>query len=236
MIWILTLVGLTGFTLLLWIGVPQVAKLIAIKRLGNICREHGFLCLTYDDGPSEALTIKLLKVLEEKNAKATFYLLGEKIERDNIILGMIASSGHEVGTHSFQHLNAWTNLPQKVFNDLRRGIDTILGEGLELRLIRPPYGKINLLTLIYIWSKKLKIGWWTHDSTDTWENPVPVEAIVTSLASNNGGVVLMHDFDRVHNNEMNEYVISLTKKLIELSERNNLKIVTQSEILGKMEW
>ena len=64
------------------------------------------ICLTFDDGPTEE-TEAILSILAEHNAKATFFLLGERIELHPEIMRQIQSEGHGIGNHGYAHLDGW---------------------------------------------------------------------------------------------------------------------------------
>src|SRR6476660_8057507 len=77
---------------------PQVFKRARIRFLRRFCQETGTLVLTYDDGPSSELTPRVLELLAEFDAKATFFLLGRQVPGRHHIIQRIADAGHEIGT------------------------------------------------------------------------------------------------------------------------------------------
>jgi peptidoglycan/xylan/chitin deacetylase (PgdA/CDA1 family) len=99
------------------------------------------IALTYDDGPNDPYTLRLLEVLAKHNVQATFFLIGQFVRRRPEIVREIAKAGHVVGNHTFSH-------PALVFQS-SRGIRTEIAEcdraladavGEHSNLFRPPFG------------------------------------------------------------------------------------------------
>ena len=120
------------------------------------CRKN-ILVLTFDDGPGNRLTPAILGLLTEYNAKATFFLLGRNVVGRESIVKQITASGHEIGSHGYDHLHHWKVSPVRAIIDIKRGwqaIDDALGRQSRTYPFRPPYGKMNLASLLYVWAKK----------------------------------------------------------------------------------
>lgn len=103
----------------------------------------GAAALTFDDGPTEH-TGRLLEVLARHEARATFFVLGENVERYPRQAAAIAAAGHELGNHSWSHPNAWRTPTPAVIRQFRRA-DAVIAEaaGRPVRWVRPPYGKFT---------------------------------------------------------------------------------------------
>ena len=107
----------------------------------------GAVYLTFDDGPG-ATTAALLDVLGAEGARATFFLLGREVERDQGLARAILAAGHSVGSHGQDHLNAWRVGSGCAVDDLVRGteqIEQVLG--IRVLRVRPPYGHLLPSTL-----------------------------------------------------------------------------------------
>lgn len=101
------------------------------------------VALTFDDGPNNTSTVRILDTLEKYNARATFFDLGKLVLRYPDVVKREAQLG-EVGTHSYSHQNLNTLTLQQVEEDLRLAKEAhkqVLGE--YPKLIRPPYGNAN---------------------------------------------------------------------------------------------
>jgi len=187
------------------------------------------IVLTYDDGPSEVLTQTIIQLLEANKMKATFFMLGHKLQQNEEIVSALLAAGHEVGSHSYWHLNAWCRSPLAVFRDVEQGL-AAAGKLGATSLFRPPHGKITLASILQVLIRKLTLAWWTIDSSDTWVNPIPVEQIIDQIRREGGGVILMHDHERVNDPERKDYVITLTKMIIRFARTEGYKIVPFGEL------
>ncbi len=227
---VVALLMFVGVMFILIILIPQVIKKQQISGLRRKCQKRKILSLTYDDGPSEELTTELLDLLEREKVSATFYILGMKVDNNLPILKKMQARGHELASHSFAHKHAWKKLPTTIMRDVRQGCEALENMGVKVESFRPPNGKVTIFSYLYFWMRGLSVAWWTHDSTDTWANLSSIEGVVASVKRNKGGVVLMHDFNRTTMPERNQYVIDLTKALIEMAKQEDLRIVPQCEI------
>lgn len=208
---------------------PQFWRYYSQLKLKHKCKKNKYLVLSFDDGPGVVMTPRLLDLLDRNNVKATFFILGSKVEGNESIIARIIMSGHEVGSHGSDHLNAWQTIPWKAIQDIKNGIDALLKIDIHCRLFRPPYGKVNIITWFYTMHKKLKNCWWTNVSGDTFTKLPCPHCFSIKVINQGGGVVLMHDFDR-QESRMN-FVLQVTTYLIEWANIKGLTIVTFGELL-----
>jgi peptidoglycan-N-acetylglucosamine deacetylase len=104
-------------------------------------RRPGELAITFDDGPSEKWTPKLLDVLARWDVKATFFLIGEYAQRQPSLVRRIANEGHLIGNHSWSHPNMALTGKRRVQDELRRTSDALEQiTGSAVRYFRPPFG------------------------------------------------------------------------------------------------
>lgn len=155
------------------------------------------VALTFDDGPHPEGTRAILAALERAHARATFFLVGEQVERSPELAAEVAAAGHEIGVHCQQHRNLMRLTPRQVREDLDRAADVIANAaGRELRAYRPPYGILNMAALAYARTAGWEIFLWRRDGKD-WDagaTPHSIAArIVRRLAP--GDVILLHDGD-----------------------------------------
>ncbi|OIQ36593.1 MAG: hypothetical protein BM555_02445 [Crocinitomix sp. MedPE-SWsnd] len=94
--------------------------------------------LTFDDGPNPEITHYILGLLEQFNAKGTFFCLGEQVEKHPDIYQEIQDRGHTIGNHSMTHPNGWFTSKKKYLSDIEEASKLI-----KSKLFRPPYGKIS---------------------------------------------------------------------------------------------
>jgi len=95
--------------------------------------------LTFDDGPHPEITPFVLEQLAAYHAKASFFCIGNRVERYPSIFQMIVAQGHSVGNHSMHHLNGWRTDTSLYLQDVAKASELI-----NSNLFRPPYGKMNL--------------------------------------------------------------------------------------------
>ena len=219
-------VGLVALGGAAYVAPPMMLRVVQTRRLARLCAQTRSLVLTYDDGPGRELTPRLLDLLAQRGAKATFFLLGRRAQREPTIADRLKGEGHEIGTHSQEHLHAWKTPPGRWARDLAQGIETVARWN-PRPIFRPPYGKITTPGLIAARSWAPKLGWWTVDARDTWSPPrTPDE--VAELAKQ-GGVVLLHDFDREGRAEL---VLDCTRRLLDLADEQGLTVRRLGDVLG----
>ncbi len=150
--------------------------------------------LTFDDGPDEKYTPKLLDVLRENGVKATFFVLAEKAQKYPEIIKRIISEGHEIGLHYLNHSVPLLRSPLRTRKDFKKAHEILTSMGVEVRLFRPPWGLFNPLTYYYAKANNLKVILWTQHAYDwSWWNTA--ENIKNSLLRKikKGSIILLHD-------------------------------------------
>jgi peptidoglycan-N-acetylglucosamine deacetylase len=190
-----------------------------MRKLLNISRT---LVLTYDDGPSDTVTPKLLTLLRHHGAHGTFFMLGRSAKQFPNIADRVTQEGHEIGCHSDQHLNAWKVSPWRAIADIDAGYSALSSWIPPNGTYRPPYGKITLPTYLAIRRRGASIGWWTIDSGDTHNRLPQPQKVAETLISQGGGIVLMHDLER--SAERNDFVLETTSMLLNVAKREAFNI------------
>ncbi len=112
--------------------------------LWQVGTEVPAIALTFDDGPDPRWTPQALKVLAEADAKATFFLVGERALRYPELVEAVVAAGHEIGTHTHRHCDLARATPERIAEELDsadRAINRLTGE--HVRLMRPPWGHID---------------------------------------------------------------------------------------------
>lgn len=149
------------------------------------------IAITFDDGPNEFTTPKILKILKENDVPATFFMLGENVNKNKEIVEKVFKSGHEIGNHSFSH-NQLTLLSNKEMKEEIEKTDQAIFEITRHfpDYIRPPYGSAN--------EELAEIGKrpfieWSVDSRD-WESKNK-ESIIDEVKNQvyPGSILLFHD-------------------------------------------
>jgi peptidoglycan-N-acetylglucosamine deacetylase len=204
------------------------------RRLRKRCRAEGALCLTYDDGPGPETTPELLDLLEERSARATFFLLGRRAEAAPEIVERLIAEGHETACHTHNHLNAWKVTPARAVRDVEHGYQSLSRWLSDRPLFRPPYGKLTPWTRAAARRYESPIAWWTIDSGDTSAALPASEVLEKRIKQAGGGVVLMHDFDREGDSRDSRraFVLETTARAFDVADATGLRVVTMGELMN----
>lgn len=156
----------------------------------------GTVSLTFDDGPSPDFTPAILATLRAWEARASFFVLGSKVEQHPELVRQMASEGHRVGNHSWSHPHLTTLTPDEVIDELARtsaAIEAAIGEAPTTW--RPPYEDWNDEVGAQAQNLGMKVVLWDYatDSND-WKgiSPEHIASIVVDNAVD-GSTILMHD-------------------------------------------
>ena len=210
-------------------ALPHALKQFAIRDLVALCKAQHTVVLTYDDGPSFDLTPKVLQELQRYNVRATFFPSGKNVVATREILDLMCCQGHEIGCHAYSHRNAWNVGPIAAWMDARNGFRALSAWVSTDGLFRPPNGKIDLFTWLMLRISGATLAWWTVDSGDT-RSPLPnPTAVARAVGDAGGAVVLMHDLNR--GAEQNEYVLELTRALLEVAHDRGMVVIPLGVLL-----
>ncbi len=151
------------------------------------------LALTFDDGPEPLYTTLLLDTLNQLGLKATFFLIGQRVEQFPYLARDIVAAGHELGNHSFHHRNLTRLEPVQVDEELL-GTQLAIQQatGVTPRYFRPPGGRYNTSVLRVAASRRLITVFWTDNPGDylLFRERV-LEARLLGRVGN-GGILLLH--------------------------------------------
>ena len=150
--------------------------------------------LTFDDGPNPTWTPRILSLLEEYGAHASFFVVGENVQRWPSLVQRAAEDGDTIGDHTWSHPNL-TNMSQSaVYIELgrdRNWVTTLTGTAPTLW--RPPYEAFNASDVAIATGLDMKMQLWSVDTGD-WQLPGTAVIVIRVMAAlHNGMVVLLHD-------------------------------------------
>lgn len=227
--------GVTSFISLLWVIYGMLATLVIRKTNKRIVKKINTkgIALTFDDGPNEIYTIQLLDLLKRYNAKATFFVVGEKVDRHPEIVRRIHREGHAIGIHHYQHLSSWKLTPSQLKEQLVKTDEAIFrATGEHPTLYRPPWGFFNLFTLQK--AKNLDIIIWSHIFGD-WKTRNCKGNLLEGLRQvpEDGSIVLLHD-DGENPGADDEAPAYMLEKLEKYLEESSKKGVSFSKIEGRL--
>jgi peptidoglycan/xylan/chitin deacetylase (PgdA/CDA1 family) len=145
------------------------------------------IALTFDDGPHAAYTPRVLDLLAEHGVRATFYVLGEHVEKHPALLRRVVAAGHEIGLHGYDH--SLDGLPRQM--ERTRAIVRELGA--EPATVRPPRGRMSLGLLRWSIRNGLPVVLWSFDLEDSrrHEGKALVRRPLREIAA--GDILLQHD-------------------------------------------
>jgi peptidoglycan/xylan/chitin deacetylase (PgdA/CDA1 family) len=170
------------------------------------------LYLTFDDGPHPEHTPPLLDLLARHGAKATFFLIGEQIDRHSALARRIVDEGHTLGNHSFTHPHFETLPLEAQFDEIERTDRALASVSGRSRYgFRPPRGVLPLPLMLRFIRQRRRIAYWSYDSLDYSRRPAPeLVDIIRRHPVRAGDIVLMHD-DSTISLEMLESLIPAWK-------------------------
>jgi len=144
--------------------------------------------LTFDDGPVPEVTPQVLQILKGFDAKATFFCVGDNVNKHPELFTEINADGHAVGNHTFNHLKAWKTPAGEYLRNVEQ-----CRQMFESRLFRPPYGQITPY-LIHQLRKNYQIILWSVLSGDFDQNIPPEKCLQTIIRlTKPGSIVVFHD-------------------------------------------
>ncbi|MGZ4412130.1 MAG: polysaccharide deacetylase family protein [Gaiellaceae bacterium] len=157
---------------------------------------HG-IALTFDDGPHPQGTPAVLEILAHARVRATFFLVGEQVERRPGLAAEIAAAGHEIAVHGYRHTLLLRRTPWELSDDLARAADVIgAATGIQASRYRPPYGVFSTAGLTIARRRGWRPLLWSRWARDWTRNATPMG--IARRATRNltaGDVVLLHDAD-----------------------------------------
>lgn len=198
------------------------SQVTAHIRIKIIDLKKPMIALTFDDGPSEAYTSRIVDKLEAYDARATFFVLGSRIQGKSIqkLLKRSVKNGNEIASHTYDHKNlASLGQEQIKWEETKTKQQIENGCGVSPVLLRPPYGsysttvKQNITVPMILWSIDTR-DWQTRNTEKT------VQAVMQQVSD--GDIILMHD--------IYDSTASAAEQLIPKLAQKGYQMVTVSEL------
>jgi len=185
------------------------------------------IALTFDDGPNPIITPQILDILAKENIKASFFVIGHKIEEQKELLNRIYSEGHTIGNHSFSHTKQLTtSSTKKLIEDFSLCSETIKNVINENPLFfRPPFGVTNPRYNRAIKNLNMMSIGWSVRSLDTKTNDVAKLYNRTIKKISTGSILLFHDTQEV--------TVEVLPKIIKYCKNNGINIVSLPELINE---
>ena len=197
-----------------WTKTPQTIKKLLRNYIWDVPNTTNTIYLTFDDGPIPEVTEWVLDVLKEENSKATFFCIGDNIQKYPAIFQKVLAENHSIGNHTFNHLKGWkTPTKEYIKNTLLCQSQFTIHSSQFRKLFRPPYGKIKLSQARKLRKLGYKIIMWDVISFD-FDQTISREKCLENVLKNveSGSIIVFHDSKKAWKNL--EYVLPKTLKFL----------------------
>lgn len=189
---------------------------------------HKYIALTFDDGPMPGSTNRILETLDQYDAKATFFMLGNNVQANPDLAKKVADNGHEIANHSITHADlnkVSAEQVRKEMIDSKKLIENITGK--TPTLFRPPYGSKNDAVHEIANETEQSIALWSIDTYD-WQHLNP-NATFEKVKANvkPGSIILMHD--------IHQESADALPRVMEFLDEEGYEFVTMTELLPYIE-
>jgi len=219
-----------------WAGLQSMWPTAQVYGRTFIGLERGSPCiaLTYDDGPNDPCTLRLLEVLDRYSVKATFFVLGQFVRQKPEIVRALAAAGHVIGNHSWDH-------PRLIFAseaELRHQVEQTQSAivdacGVTPTLFRPPYGGRRPGTLQTVRALGLEPVMWNVTCYD-WKPTSSEKVFAHAQRQIRGGdVLLMHDGDQRGMGADRGHTVEATERVVQHCKSQGYQFVTIPEMMKK---
>lgn len=185
-----------------WVKTNTWIKKIFNNLVWDIPNSDKRIYLTFDDGPIPNVTEWVLEILKSEDIKATFFCIGDNIQKHSEVYKRILAEGHQTGNHTFNHLNGWNTESNHYIENFKLCETEHLKLNTEHSfLFRPPYGKIKPSQSKTIRQFGYKIIMWDVLSYD-FDSTVSEEKCLENVISNTeqGSIIVFHDSVKAEKN------------------------------------
>ena len=205
-----------------------------MKRIRNLYfhgnRNLKMVALTFDDGPCKE-TNEVLRLLKREKVKATFFVLGKKIEGNEEIIKRIINEKHELGNHGYSHKSLIFRSNKFIFEEIKKCDDLLLKKfKIGTNLFRPPYFNFGLNALVVTYGLKKKVIFCDVSSKDWKLKDVDFVAERVLKMVKPGSIINLHDY--LENIGPNKNIVKITEKIICGLKQRRYKFVTVSKLLN----
>jgi peptidoglycan/xylan/chitin deacetylase (PgdA/CDA1 family) len=188
--------------------IPFFLPLIIPTLTWKVKTHDKVLYLTFDDGPHPEITPWVLQQLESYQAKATFFCVGQNVEKHSATFEKVIAAGHAVGNHTFNHLSAWSHSERAYLNNI-----DACAKWVNSDLFRPPYGRIVPWQIQKIKDKGYEIIMWDILTRD-YDHKIDIEQSIAATVKHAkpGSVIVFHDSVKA-GNQLKQILPEVLKQL-----------------------
>ncbi|HRX48985.1 MAG TPA: polysaccharide deacetylase family protein [Spirochaetota bacterium] len=222
---ILNTLAVISILLIIYIVIPHICKKIIRYKFLNAIHKSKDIYLTFDDGPDPESTPLIIDALKQHGFTATFFITGTNGEQYPELVNLIKYSGNTIGMHGYNHIHPWKTGPLTTIKDIRRMKIYFHKNNPGVNLYRPPYGKYNIVSLLYYLSGYTRSVFWDIDPEDY--NSTDPYAAATDIIKliKPGSVILLHDGrDNIEKQSPSVITVSIVQSIIQFAIVNNLNI------------
>lgn len=168
---------------------PALLRKMHTDRLWRVATSEKKIYLTFDDGPIPGVTHRVLDILREYDARATFFCVGANIEKNPEVYQQILAEGHSTGNHTWSHMNGWKNESRHYYADVEKCAAVC-----DSKLFRPPYGRMKPAQSRYLRKQGYKVIMWDVLSYD-FDPKITKEQCLENVLhyTREGSLVIFHD-------------------------------------------
>jgi peptidoglycan-N-acetylglucosamine deacetylase len=188
--------------------IPAILPWMFPKLLWRVQTEAKEIYLTFDDGPVPGPTEFVLDTLKKYNAKATFFCIGDNIQKHSAIFKRTVEEGHSIGNHTFNHIKGWGTSTEKYVANVE-SCESEINKWLQVSgskfpvssiFFRPPYGRIRTKQIKAL-KNKYQIVMWDVLTSDYSQSLSPEKCLAGSIkATRPGSIIVFHDSMKAEKN------------------------------------
>lgn len=187
-----------------WIKTKSFIKRLFSNYVWDLPNTQNKIYLTFDDGPTPEITEWVLEELKKHNVKATFFCIGNNIQKHPELFQKVINEGHVIGNHTYDHMNGWKTETKTYLENIslcEKQIQKSSIENLQSKIFRPPYGKIKTAQAKIVRRLGYKIIMWDVLSAD-FDQTITPEKCLENVISNvkSGSVIVFHDSIKASHN------------------------------------
>lgn len=194
--------------------IPKIVKAAYPSVTWSKPKSEGKVYFTFDDGPHPESTPAILEMLDQFGVKATFFCVGDNVQKYPKLYQEIIDKGHAVGNHTFNHLNGMKTPKTEYLSNVEKAAEVI-----DSKLFRPPYGKMKMNQLSQL-KKKYQVVMWTLLIGDFDPSLTKEQCFfVLKNKMKAGDIIVLHD-----NIKAFDKMIFTLEKGLELAQQKKLEL------------
>lgn len=179
-----------------WVKTPWVLKKLFKNYTWDKSSEEKKVYLTFDDGPIPIVTEWVVDILNKNGIKATFFCVGDNLQKHPEIANQLILANHKIGNHTFNHNKGWETTDEVYMESIQKTqmvIDDLCQSQIK-RIFRPPYGKITPTQSDNVRNAGYEVVMWDVLSAD-FDPEISVKKCLRNVIGNtvNGSIVVFHD-------------------------------------------